>query len=122
MNLNIIDNILSKKDNLKKQNDDIKYLLSTNIRLELYDYDLSNINNLNDGDNIILLKKNTLKIYKYCKYFKHNQKYIFLKNKYKNHKENIDDFYIFYKHVHSKKNMFKYLLDALNNQSLEINR
>ena len=122
MNISIIGNILNTNNTnntnyLIKQNDDIKYLLSTKTRLELLEYELCNLNTLNIGDNIILLKKNTLKIHKCCQYLKHDNKHIYLKNK---HKETRGDFFIFYKHIHTKKNMFKYLLESMNNGTLEI--
>ena len=119
MNISIIGNILNNTNDLIKQNDDIKYLLSTKTRLELLEYDLSNLNTLNIGDNIILLKKNTLKIHTCCLYLKHDEKYIYLKNKH--NRETHGDFFIFYKHIHTKKNMFKYLLESLNNGTLDIN-
>ena len=117
----IIDDGLDK-ENIKKMNDDIKYLINLDTKLEILDYDLTPINQLNDGDKIILLKKSTLKIYKAAKFSHYDDKYIYLKKtKNKIVKENINQYYTFYKHVHSTKNMMRYLLNALENDTLDIN-
>jgi len=122
-NLFIIDNELDK-DNIEKMNSDIKYLLDVKTKLELLDYDLTPIEMLNEGDNIILLKKTTLRIYKNAKFSHHDDKFLYLnkngKNKKPPPKEYKDLFYIFYKHVHTTKNMMQYLLNALENDTLNI--
>ena len=127
-NLFIIDNELDK-DNIEKMNSDIKYLLEMNTKLELLDYDLTPIEMLNEGDNIILLKKTTLRIYKNAKFSHYDDKFLYLKKNSKKYKDNSkiknpreykDLFYIFYKHVHTTKNMMQYLLNALENDSLDI--
>lgn len=127
-NLFIIDNELDK-DNIEKMNSDIKYLLDVKTKLELLDYDLTPIEMLNEGDNIILLKKTTLRIYKNAKFSHHDDKFLYLTKNNKNNKNNSkikspreykDLFYIFYKHVHTTKNMMQYLLNALENDTLDI--
>jgi hypothetical protein len=127
-NLFIIDNELDK-DNIEKMNSDIKYLLDVKTKLELLDYDLTPIEMLNEGDNIILLKKTTLRIYKIAKFSHHDDKFLYLNKNNKNNKNNSkikspreykDLFYIFYKHVHTTKNMMQYLLNALENDTLDI--
>jgi len=130
MSLFIIDDNLDKV-NFKKMNNDIKYLLDIETKLKLMDYNIVPIESLNEGDSIILLKKTTLKIYKQCKISHYDNNIIYLKkytsklnklnNKLKYDKESRNNYYIFYKHIHTKKNMMQYLLNALENDTLEIN-
>ena len=113
--VSIIDNLLIGDTEI--DNETILSFIDPHTKLELYDYSLTDISQLNNGDNIILIKKTTLKKYKRATYIKHDDDFIYIKHA----KEYINDFYIYYKQVYTKKNMFKYLLDALDNNQLTIN-
>jgi hypothetical protein len=109
------------KNNINKVNEDIKYLINTETKLKLLDYNLIDIKQLNENDNIILLKKTTLKIYKKAKFSHCDNNKIYFKGKDQSkYPEIYNNFYIFYKHIHTKKNMMKYLLNALEYDSLDI--
>ena len=117
----IIDNHINNDDkkNLNKVNEDIKYLINTETKLKLLEYNYIDITQLNENDNIILLKKTTLKIHKNAKFSHYDNNKIYFKGKSK-YPEIYNNFYIFYKHIHTKQNMMKYLLNALENDSLDI--
>tara|TARA_B110001469_G_C9590067_1_gene292799 strand:+ start:458 stop:835 length:378 start_codon:yes stop_codon:yes gene_type:complete len=119
----IIDNHIDNGDkkNINKVNEDIKYLINTETKLKLLDYNFIDIKQLNENDNIILLKKTTLKIHKNAKFSHCDNKKIYFKGKGPSkHPEIHNNFYIFYKHIHTKQNMMKYLLNALEYDLLDI--